>query len=212
MADTRVVVIGVLAILLASVSVGLGAYYYSSNNLSQQNISLTSVVTHLSQQIVSMEANPSTMTKTSTQTNTVVSVTTYSTTNTLFFTTSTTSTLTTTQIQYQTTTTTKSLTSTFTTSVYPIPNAVSVYFNANDGTTYTISINSVVQYSGSVAGGQTLSVPLNNLFSGEQIVVSFTASTSLAHTPICYGYIYDNGSVVANGESAGSSATIQFTV
>lgn len=73
MADSRIAVIGILAILLVAVSAGLGAYYFQSNSVSKQNTLLSSLannqnqeITQLSQQIISLEDNPSTTTSTDT--------------------------------------------------------------------------------------------------------------------------------------------------
>lgn len=76
MPETRIVLIGILAILLALASAGFGAYYYQTNNLSRENSYLSSTVenqnqqitnlgqqvTSLNQQVISMRENPSTTT------------------------------------------------------------------------------------------------------------------------------------------------------
>jgi hypothetical protein len=208
------VLVGIL-IVVALVSF---AYVENSSNLSAlstQNTNLQQQVGGLGQQISGLSlAASSLIQQVSTLEQKTLTVLTE--TNTIFSveTTTATTTLTSVSTSLQTTTSVTTHTTVSTSTVYPVPDNVTILFTkVSGGYSYSITAGSST-YSGS-SGGQ-LSIPINPVFQGETIGISTseTGTFGCSNGQTVTAQVYLNGAVVAQGTQTcgGSNIALSYTV
>jgi hypothetical protein len=119
-----------------------------------------------------------------------------------------TSTLTSTSVVSTTTTQTSFVTSTSTTSVYPVPTNVTVAFVKDDGAfQYEIDAGPNVMTSTPYAA---LSIPLTNLFQGEQIKITASSVGDRSGETVTVE-LFVNGQMVQQSTTGTSSTPAQIT-
>jgi len=217
MPEGKTVAIIILTLGLIISGIGFGQYYLQSS-LQNQKISF-------------LEADPSTITHNSTITSTTISLVPFIETSTDYATVTSisSSTLISTKLETVTSTTSSTLISTTletvtttststtisTTSIYPVPDNVTVFFTNISGTfDYSVTAGSL-SFSGSDYN-QNLTIPITPIFQGNVVSVSAytTASVGCNIGEQVTAIIYLNNQVVAQGTTlcTGNQINISYTV
>jgi len=193
-----VIIIGAVAYGVYSTNSGLSA-------LSEQNTSLKEQVVGLGQQVSTVNAQVSALSSQNSNLNQQISV--------LEQRTMTVVTVSNTVVMVETTTSVTTVTSISTSTVYPVPNNVTILFTQVVGTfSYSIIAGSTT-YAGS--SGATLSIPIIPVFQGETISISASEYGGFGGcspgVQTATAKLFLNGQVVAQGTQVCAASTMQIT-